>query len=428
VKRIIQGILLFTACLWGVGRPAAGALSVDTTTATVVALRMVGTITGGLMPSTAPEFAQMVKSVQSGDYLGAANAAVGSKYFAQYFVRRFAKQMMSPSLTAIGVPDNDATTFIVANLIGSGTQANISKLWSDDATYLIKVGNNQVHAMDLTATQLAAVNWQTDLVRVAGQNAKTSKGAAIQIPQKHVGGYMTLSQKANDQSLAQYGFTAGTNLRAIEALYEVSMGLTLQDMVVMDGAKAELVPKFVPETDPNFFVGQGQPACISCHAGGVSNLTHGYATVADVFDFDPNKNGLIYIASPTTGTMKSLGSTAGNRSKTSTCNLAQFTTCNPDSYGTDPSQSWDLSSWQTGGLLNRMGWKGPMMGEGLNALGAAIGQAQLVYQFMVQRVAAEICPLGSITSAQRQSIAASAQAQDSFGTIVAQVASDPSCR
>jgi hypothetical protein len=407
--------------------PAAASVAPAAQAATVAALRMAGTITGGMMPNSAPEFAKMVNYIQSGDYYDAAQTAVQSTYFPSYFVRRFAKQMMNPAISDVGIPDNDATTFIVANLIGSGTTANISQLWSDNSTYMINVAGTPTHAMKLSAAQLLAVDWKTDLVRVAGQMAVDQNNNPIAIPPKHVGGYLTLSSQAGDGSVAAYGLTAGTNLRAIEGIYEITMGLTLPELVVMDGAKAQLVPRFVPETNANFFVGQGQPACLTCHGGGASSLNHGYATMADVFDFDPN-NGLTYIAAPTTGSMKSLGSTPNNRANTLTCNLAKFTVCNPDSYGADTQQTWDLSTWQAGGLLSTMGWKGAITGEGLNALGAAVGQASLVYNFLVQRVIGEICPLGDIGSAQRASIASQAQAQDSFGYIVAQVASDPSCR
>jgi hypothetical protein len=390
---------------------------------------MAGTITGGAMPASAPEFAQMVASLQAGNAAAAAQTAVSSKYFAAYLPRRMAKEMMNPQLSEVSIPDNDATTFIVANLIGSGTPASIKNLWTQNATYVVSnasTGNTQKHILDLTSAQIASINWQTDLVQVAGQNADDGAGNTIAIPAMHVGGYLTLSDRVGDGSIAEYGLSAGTNLRAIEAVYEITMGLTLPQMVIMDGAKAQLTPRFVPEQNPNFFVGQGQAACMSCHAGGASNITHGYAVFADKFDFDPT-NGLTYFATPTTNTMKSLGSNSGNRSKVATCNLATFPTCNPDSYGVDPNQGWDLTTWQTGGLLTQMGWQGPVVGQGLNALGLALGQAQLVYQFLTQRVINEICPLGSISSAQIASIASAASTKDNFGYIVAQVASDPSC-
>jgi hypothetical protein len=430
MKKLLATWILFSgiACVSSTAyADSAASSATPAQAATIGALRMAGTITGGLMPASAPEFPIMVSYIQTGDYYDAAMTAVNSEYFPAYFVRRFAKQMMDPALSDVGIPDNDATTAIVANLIGSGTKANISQLWSDNSTYLINVNGTNTHAFSLTTAQLEAVNWQTDIVQTSGQMAVDVNNKAIQIPEKHVGGYLTLSNKVGDGSIAAYGLTAGTNLRAIEGIYEITMGLTLPELVVMDGAKAQLVPKFVPENNPNFFVGQGQPACLTCHGGGASNLTHGYATMADIFNFDPS-NGLTYIASPTTSTMKSLGSTAGNRSATSTCNMTTFTTCNPDSYGADPGQAWDLSTWQAGGLLSQMGWSGPITGEGLNALGQAVGQASLVYNFLVQRVIGEICPLGMIGSAQVANIAAQAQAQDSFAYIVATVASDPSCR
>src|SRR6185437_9508564 len=103
-------------------------------------LRMAGTITGGLMPSTSPEFTQMVNFINGGDYYSAAMVAVNSAYFPKYLPRRMAKQMMSPGLTEAGAIDNDATTLIVANFVGGFTGAGISKIWSDNSTYLVNMG------------------------------------------------------------------------------------------------------------------------------------------------------------------------------------------------------------------------------------------------------------------------------------------------
>jgi hypothetical protein len=436
MKQIIFSIAVL---LFVLGSQAAA----DATTATVQALRMAGTITGGAMPSTAPEFATMVTQIQAGNYTGAAQTAVNSKYFGDYLPRRMAREMMDPQLSEAGVPDNDATTFIVANLIGSGTTASISKLWSQNATYLINVSVSgvvtQMHAGDLSSDQLQAVNWQTDLVQVAGQTAvlqgvdaaNNTIFTATTIPPQHVGGFMTLNEVspaqngALDRSFAQYGLKLGTNLRAIEAMYETSMGLTLPQMVV-SGATSAMVPRFVPKTSPSFFTGQNQPACISCHGGGASNLLHGYAAFADIFDFDPNA-GLIYIPTPTTDTMKSYGSNPDYRDTVKNCNLANGDLCNPDGPAASSTQAWDLTLWSNGGMLTTMGWKGSTKGSGLNALGTALGQATLVYQFLTQRVMKEVCPLGSFTPTQLSTIAANAQTTDSFGSIVVAIASDPSC-
>jgi hypothetical protein len=417
----------------------AGAQAAADQASTVAALRMNGTVTGGLMPVTAPQFAQMVTYIQSGDYFNAAMTAINTPYFAQYLGRQMAKEMQNPTLSSAGVRDSAATTFVLAHLLygagpgvtNTGLTKGISGLWSDNLTCLINVGGTPTDAFTLKGTQLEAVNWETQIVCSAGQ--KDTQNAAV-IPPAQVGGYMTLSSAAGDGSFAQNAFTAGTNLRGVEYMYEISMGLTLLQMGILDGASPAQVPAFVPETDPNFLVGSGQPACIQCHGGGVSNLTHGYAAFADFFDYDPTK-GFAYIAAPTTTTMKSLGSMAGARANIAKCianktppNAA--TACNPDSVGLgiNSSQAWDLSSWQTGGLLATMGWTGPIKGTGLNSLGAALGQASLVYKFMVQRVVSDICPTGSVSAATQAKIAKQAQATDSFAYIVASVASDPSCR
>jgi hypothetical protein len=146
---------------------------------------------------------------------------------------------------------------------------------------------------------------------------------------------------------------------------------------------------------------------------------------------------LAYIAAPVTATMKSLGSNAADRTVNSTCNLVSNPTavCNPDSAGVDPNQGWDVSAtWSNSGVLKLMGWTGPTSGQGLNALGTAIGQSSIVYQFLVQRVVGEICPLGTFSTTDVQTIANAANpyatptpGTDDIRTIVALVASNASC-
>ena len=160
---------------------------------------------------------------------------------------------------------------------------------------------------------------------------------------------------------------------------------------------------------------------------------------ADIFNYDPTA-GFEYQAAPTTATMKSLSSgNSTQRSNVLKCitNHAYptgFTTCNPDSQGVGTGLAWDLSSWQQAGLLSgTLGWNSynasnPTSGAGLKSLGTAVGQASLVYQFMVQRVINHICPLGNVSQTSQNNIAAMAQQNDSFATIVANVAADPSCR
>lgn len=405
--------------------------------ATSEALRLANTITGGYMPTSDPLFAQMVSKVQAGDIAGAASIAAGSTYFAKYLARRLALQMQSPSLDASAGADNDATAFLIAHLAGGpGLKPSISTIWSEDATYLVNVNGTPTHVAGLTSAQLASVNWLTDLVRQDGQNAKATDGRTIiAIPEKHVGGYVTLSDRASDNSFAMYGATAGTNLRYIEGIWEISTGLQLMD-VASTNAPTQMAPRFVPEYDPNFFQGQGQPACIACHGGGMSSVNHGYATVADTFNFDPNR-GFEYIAAPTTSTMKSLASDPNLRNTNAACNLAKTpnAACNPDSVGVDPNQGWDLSqTWQASGVLNRMGWTGPTSGQGLNELGKAIGQARIVYEFLTKRIVNEICPLGIFSDEDISRIAAAANpyaspaGTDDARTIVMMVASQSSCQ
>jgi len=167
----------------------------------------------------------------------------------------------------------------------------------------------------------------------------------------------------------------------------------------------------------------------------MSSLTHGYAAVADVFDYDSGGNGFTYISTPSTGTMKSYGSDPNKRNATSTCNLTKtpMPVCNPDSAGVDPNQGWDVGiTWQAAGVLNTMGWTGPTSGQGLNALGTAIGQAKIVYQNFTKRVVNEICPMGVFTDADVAAIGAAANPNmggtDDIRTIVAKVAANASCQ
>jgi len=409
----------------------AHAASVD---ATAKALRLSNTITGGLLDTGEAVFTQMVSRIEANDLEGAAALAANTPHFNKYLARRLAIQMQTPALDASQGIDNDATAFIVAHIIGgAGTKPSISTLWSEDATYLVNVAGVPTRAASLTPAQLDAVNWTTDLVRQPGQSVKNAANAVIALPRKHVGGYTTLSDRVNDQSYAMYGATAGTNLRFIEGIYEVATGMSLVE-VSSTNALVQDVPRFIPQNDPNFFQGQGQAACISCHGGGMSSANHGYATVADIFDF--NGNGFTYIENPTNATRKSLGSDPAKRAGVATCNLAANPqpVCNPDGSIADVNQSWNVgTTWSSSGVLTTMGWTGPTSGQGLNELGLALGQASIVYEFLTKRVINEVCPLGSFTAAQVAKIGKAANpfaipaGTDDLRTIVAMVASNPSC-
>lgn len=425
---ILSGVLISTVTF---------AIDVD---ATAKALRMSNTITGGMLPTSDPIFAQMVSKIQAQDLAGAAALAANSSFFGKYLARRLALQMQNPALDASVSIDSDASSFIIAHFIGAGTiKPSISTIWSENATYLVNLTvagvTTATHTASLTAAQLAAVDWTTALVKVPGQNAKNLATAAVAIPAKHVGGYVTLSDRIADTSLAMYGYSAGTNLRMIESIWQIATGFSLLD-VQSSQAGAYVVPRFVPEYDPNFFHGQGQAACISCHGGGMSSLNHGYAAVADKFDFDP-VNGFIYIETPTVATMKSLGSDPAKRTVNSTCNLVANPTavCNPDSAGIDANQAWDVgATWGDSGVLATMGWTGPTTGQGLNELGLAIGKAKIVYENLVRRVVGEICPMGTFSPDDVHKIAAAADpfagppGTDDIRTIVSLVASNGSCQ
>lgn len=411
------------------------------------ALRLSRIITGGFMPTSDPLFTQMANRVAAGDMRGAADIAAKSKYFASYLGRRLALQMQSPALDASSGTDNDATAFIIGHFVGAaGAPPSISGLWSDNFTYALDLGGTaSVKAAALTPAQRDSLDWAASLVRTPGQTARTSVNNAtrIAIPAKHVGGYTTLSDRANDNSYAMYGGTAGTNLRYIEGIWQISTGLSLVD-VSSSNALVQDVPKFIPQYDPNFFQGQGQAACISCHGGGVSSLNHGYSAVADIFDYDA-ANGFIFLppqselpagTNRANNTMKSFGSDPQKRNATATCNLSAATTpvCNPDSAGADPNQGWNVGvTWGPTGVLNTMGWTGPTSGRGLNELGQAIGRAGIVYSFLVKRIVNELCPLASFTPGEVSKIAAAAnpfatpKGTDDIRTIVAMVASHPTC-
>jgi hypothetical protein len=242
-------------------------------------------------------------------------------------------------------------------------------------------------------------------------------------------------------------------LRAIEFIYQIAFGVTLASMETTTGVTADMTPRFVPSNDPNFMVGQNQAACISCHGGGATSRLHGYAVFADKWDSD----GFTTFYNPTpkynpggtnqNGTLgKSFGSNTlqEHRNAVADCTDQANIACNPASPGVDSNTApWDLSLWKSTGLLDKWGWKGAITGNGLNALGIAVGQATLTYQFMTQRVINQICPLGSFNQAQIDNIASGAMAKEAaaqasathvsadqgpYGYIVVQVATDPSCQ
>lgn len=407
----------------------------DATADTVCALRISGMIAGGALAPSSPEYAEILGKCAGGDYYGAALAALNSAAGTRHLVRRLAKQMMNPGFDASGVLDNDATLFIIANLTGSGTGANISKLWSEDATYVVRImrGDDPVELKigDLTPAELRAVDFRTAIVRRNGQTVRDRDNKPIALPVKHVGGYLTLSDRRSDTSIAEYGLSAGTNLRMIAALYATTMGFKVEDLASTTDALIQYAPRFVDASDSNFFVGKGQPACLSCHGGGSVSITKGYSVFADVLDYS-NVNGLTYRLNVANSPRKSLGSAANLRNSVQRCNTGAPNfdkDCNPESLTIDSNQGWDLASvWGSNGTLNRMGWTGPTSGQGLNALGSALGRAKRVYTFMVERVIKEICPLHSISDETIARISQEAYVADDFKHIVARVASEPTCR
>lgn len=410
--------------------------------AKATALRLNGVITGGFMPTSDPLFTQMVTKVAAGDIRGAADIAARSKYFASYLGRRLALQMQSTALDASASSDSDATAFLIGKFVGAsgGTPPSISSIWSDSATYTLMInGSGGIHAASLTAAQLDGLDWAASLVRTPGQQARSSNAnnaPMVAIPEKHVGGYTTLSDRANDNSFAMFAATAGTNLRFIEGIWQISTGLSLVD-VSSTNALVQDAPRFIPQSDPNFFQGQGQAACLSCHGGGMSSSNHGYNTVADIFDY--TANGFAYLAPAANrapNTLKSLGSDPAKRTATNTCNLAANPkpVCNPDGSIADINQGWNVgTTWGPTGVLNTMGWIGPTAGQGLHELGLALGQAGIIYKFLVKRVVNEICPLGNLSASDVNRIAAAAnpyatpKGTDDIRTIVAMVASHGSC-
>lgn len=431
---------LFTAILFSLSIATAPALAAAPSSV-LAALRIAGTLTGGSMPTNSPEFTSMANAIDSNDYYGAALTAIQSSYGANYMIRRLAFQMQNPSLDASIVKDSDATAFLMAHFLGSsGVGApSISKIWSNNMTCsaeVIRAGvETIVKVSDLTNAEKAMIDWRNALTCTSGQQAvdaaiapvSGTPDAKITIPAKHVGGYITLSDRIGDTSFAQNGATAGTNLRYITGLWEIATGMDINAFSSVE-ARPQQVPRFVPENDPNFLSGQGQTACISCHGGGLASLNHGYGTLADLFNFDMNR-GLMYYSAPSTNQRKSLGSNPNTRGNTLTCNMTTFTVCNPDSVGTNVNQSWDFSqTWGARGLLATMGWQGPSTGQGLNSLGSAIGKATVVYTHLAKRIQQELCPLGAISAKDMSTIAQVGQTSDDIRQMIAQVAANPACR
>lgn len=396
------------------------------------ALRLSSVITGGTMPTGSAEFLSMVSAIEGpAGIAGAAKIAISSRYGVGHLMRRIAFQMQNPTGDATSVDDNDATAFIIAHLAGAATLGppSISKLWSDDVTCSVNIMRGQnamkVKAADLRDNEKLSVDWKTALDCTAGQRARSPvDGSSVVIPAQHVGGYLTLSDRRLDGSIAEYGATAGTNLRYIYSIWQTATGLGLMDFA-SSRVPAQVVPRFVPANDPNFLMGQGQNSCISCHGGGLVSVNHGYATVADLFNH--TRDGFFFDESPEVNQRKSLGSSAGNRQRTLECNFVTFTTCNPDSAGVAADHGWDVSDWAGRGLLARMGWNGPSSGKGLNSLGAALGKATIVYSNLTKRVIREICPLGAIKNDEVEKIAEAAQKTDDFSQIVVEVATHPAC-
>jgi hypothetical protein len=418
--------------------------------ATSAVLRINAAITGGQIPFSTDlnsDYQKMLAlmKLDPPNAYGAAMIAAQSRGFASYLGRRLAKQMQNPAYDAsLVTKDNDATTHILAHFVGAtqpGPVApSISGIWSDNSTYLVRVVRagvtSNVSAFNLTPAEMQSVNWLTDIVQVPGQQGRNQANtAATAIPAQHTGGYTTLTSTGMDNSFAQHGLRAGTNLRMIEGIWEVATGLSIVDFASAD-ADAKYAPRFIPSNNINFFRGQGQPACITCHGGGISSITKGYSAVADIFDYN-DTNGLIYINAPTIATRKSLGSDSGKRQAISTCSPTAVPKADCNDFNSPaallPDQGWDVSlTWQDNGKLAALGWNAPVSGNGLNSLGQAIGKAGIIYKNLAYRVMREVCPLGSFTDAELSAVASDTQSgagayRDDIRHLVAKVVIHPSC-
>ncbi len=443
---MVKNVMTYSAVLFSFALLSHSAFAVKPESI-AAAIRMSGTITGGSMPTNSTVFTNMVNAIDADHYLEAANIAAESSYGANYILRRLALQNQNISLDASVVKDNDATAFLIAHFAGApGVTPSISKIWSDNLTCSVKVGAATIRAVDLTAADKVNIDWRTALTCTPGQTIIDSiaTDAATQaaanntltivrttLPAKHVGGYMTLSNKIDDTSFADVMATAGTNLRLVQGMWVIATGMQTIDFASTENARAQNVPRFVPENDPSFFVGQGQTACIACHGGGLTAVNHGFNTFADVFDFDRDRGGFKYFTNQNNnGDRKSLGSDGNKRTDTFNCNLTPFKDCNQDGpKAADVNQTWDLAAtWGARGMLNTLGWQGSTSGQGLNSLGTALGQANIVYTNLVKRVQAEVCPLGVLSDSDIGAIASAGKASDDVRDIVALVASNVACR
>src|SRR5690606_13863628 len=200
----------------------------------VATLRLAGTVTGGLMPTTAPEFAQMVAAVERGDYYNAVLIAAQSAYGTKFMLRRLALQMQNQGYDAIADGDNASTAYLIAHFAGVGGVGapSISKIWSNNVSCMVRRTNNTlVRADQLNANDLATIDWRTALECTPGHDAfplcGADNAARVPIPEKHVGGFTTTSMANNDLSFAQNGFTAGTNLRFIYSYWAVATGMEI---------------------------------------------------------------------------------------------------------------------------------------------------------------------------------------------------------
>jgi len=90
--------------------------------------------------------------------------------------------------------------------------------------------------------------------------------------------------------------------------------------------------------------------------------------------------------------------------------------CKPGQLRNRSQPAWDLSN-HLGASGSSTSWlERPTNGQGLAALGAALGQATIVYQNFTWRRIREICPTGTFSQADIDRIAAAGKARTTSGS------------
>lgn len=325
-------------------------------------------LTGVVVPIDDPRLAQMEERLNQSDAIGAARIATQDPGFLNFVVRDFAAKMSAReetvstvlndfTATLIGMVRDDvsAKEMLTANYYYQA-DANLSTARSDLMADIISSNN---HYADL---QTQGSDLKASLIRVDGQKLQTAANGIVNNPD--AAGLITT------RAFLEAHASAGTNRRLVEFTFREFLCTPIQ--VWADGSTSDFRVGRDVDRYPGGSNAKYRSNCQTCHAN-MDAMRGAFAQV----DFRDNViKHTLFANTPQNPT--------GVASK-----FNQNTNVFPGGYTTTDA-SW-INQAVAGANADRFGWRGEVMGVGIQQFGQMVANAKGFSRCMVRRVFQSVC-------------------------------------